>query len=132
MPVQDLAYIPDSFTSWVAGCTSRYRKWARVRLPNCSLEEETLYCLSITKSKLEGPISGYWVMKTEGDEDTIRKESTRLPKRRAQCCFFLSLGTSSCPRKCHHSLCQGLECQAPGGCTACSVLRLVAHLICGK
>lgn len=133
VPVQDLAYIPASFTSWVAGCTSRYRKWARVGLPNCSLEEETLYCFSIAKPTLEGPISGYWFMKTLGRGwDTIRKESTRLPKRRSQCCFFLSLGTSSCPRSCHHSLCQGLECQTPGGCMACSVLRLVAHLICWK
>lgn len=59
VPVQDLAYIPASFTS-------RYRKWARVGLPNCSLEEETLYCFSIAKPTLEGPISGYWFMKTLG------------------------------------------------------------------
>lgn len=29
--------------------------------------------------------------------------------------FSFPLGTSSCPRSCHHSLCQGLEYQAPGG-----------------
>lgn len=43
-----------------------------MRLPDCSLEEETLYCLSIVRPKLEGPISEYWVMKMGDTWEWIR------------------------------------------------------------
>lgn len=51
MPKQDLAYMPISFDSWVAGCINRYRRWIKDRHINCSLEKEALYCPSMAKSK---------------------------------------------------------------------------------